>query len=331
MTRNVTEDSVAAFRVTLEKERDALTRAVGRIDDLAVSRTVDLILACEDKVVLIGVGKSGIIARKIAATFSSLGTRAIHMHASDALHGDIGIVSKNDVAVLISNSGSTEEITLLLPHLRLRNIPHIAIVGNLTSQLAKEADIVLDAGVSREADDHNLAPTCSTAVQLTIGDALAVAVARMKGISPDDFAYNHPAGRLGKQLALRVGALMHQGEQNPLIGPQAPFVEVIDMLARFQAGAACVVNANNKLLGIITDGDLRRCLKRHSSENWNTLSAAEMMTMNPITVTPDVLAIDAMRIMEDRESQISVLPVVSSVNIQCVGIIRIHDIVKAGL
>ena len=311
-------------------ERNALDAIIQRIDSQSINAAIEVLMQCQEKVVFIGVGKSGIIARKIAATFSSLGTRAIHMHASDALHGDIGIVSNKDVAVLISNSGTTEEITLLIPHLKLRKIPHIAIVGKLDSPLAVEADIALDAGVAREADDHSLAPTCSTTVQLAIGDALGVALARLKGVTSDDFAYNHPAGRLGKRLTLTVEALMQKGEELPLFSESVSFSQVVEALAKYQAGAVCVVDNDQTLLGLITEGDLRRCLSNFEAHRWESLQAKEMMTPSPITTSPKILAIDAMRSMEDRDKQISVLPVVDTLQ-KCIGLIRIHDIVKAGL
>ena len=328
---SVNNNTVSAFREVIAMERDSLDAMLHRVDSESVESAVEVLLRCREKVVFIGVGKSGIIARKIAATFSSLGTRAIYMHASDALHGDIGMVSSKDVAVLISNSGTTEEILLLLPHLKLRKIPNIAIVGNLDSWLAKEADIILDSRVHREADDHNLAPTCSTTVQLAIGDALGVAVARLKGISTVDFAYNHPAGRLGKRLTLRVDDLMHKGNALPLLSPRSSFKEVIQSLAAYQAGAVCIVDDEQRLLGVVTDGDLKRCLSKYVSTAWDALTAFEMMSSDPVTTTTQALAVEAMHVMENRNSQISILPVVDEQSKQCVGIIRIHDIVKAGL
>lgn len=319
-----------SFFEILRLERDSLDALTSRLDPLEVAAAVDLVANCAEKVVLIGVGKSGLIARKIAATFSSLGTRALFMHASDALHGDLGIISDRDVTVLLSNSGTTEEILCLLPHLKNRGVPHIAIVGNRESRLAQESDVVLWTGMPREADAHNLAPTSSTICQLAVGDALAVCVAQVKGFTPDDFALNHPAGRLGKQLTLKVANLMRADAENPVIGPDDLFPEILDGLAGFQAGAVNVVDAEGKLLGLITDGDLRRILKRFPSDRWQALSAREVMTVNPISVSPEMLAIEAMRLMEERPSQISVLPVVDAEQ-RCVGLIRLHDIVKAGL
>lgn len=322
--------SVEIFTNVLIKERDALSALMDQISADAINRAVELIVACKEKVVFIGVGKSGIIGRKIAATFSSLGTKATFVHASDALHGDIGIISAEDVVVLISNSGSTEEMLILLPHLKLRRVSHIAIVGNLGSQMAKEADIVIPCSVAGEADEYNLVPTCSTTVQLAVGDGLGIAVAVKKGFTPDDFAINHPAGHLGKRLTLRVGSLMHKGEENPVLTMGAIFPEVIAKLAEYQAGAINIVDNDNKLVGLITDGDLKRSLVKYSPKKWPKLLAFDIMTPDPIITHENVLAIEALRVMEDRESQISVLPVVDGKN-ECVGIIRIHDIVKAGL
>lgn len=323
-------DAANVYYSVIEKERDALSAVLAQVDRQSVKNAIEILFRCRDKVVFIGVGKSGIIARKIAATFTSLGSRATHMHASDALHGDIGIVSCNDVVVLLSNSGTTEEVLLLLPHLSLRGVPHIAVVGNLASPLAREANVVLHAGVPTEADAHNLAPTCSTTAQIAIGDALAVALSNLKGITSEDFAFNHPAGRLGKHLTLRVGMLMQKGEENPTLGPASAFADVVECLAKFQAGAVSIVDTKGVLVGIITDGDLRRSLGKFPADKWKTLTASEMMTPDPVSTSPDTLAINAMRIMENRKSQISVLPVVDDSR-QCVGIIRIHDLVKAGL
>jgi len=276
------------------------------------------------------VGKSGIIGQKIAATMTSTGTAALYLHPSDALHGSLGIVQQDDVVIVLSNSGETDEIVAMLPYLKNRGVPIVAIVGNLNSTLARRADAVLDASVDKEACPLNLAPTTSTTVALAIGDALAMTVMKVKGLTTDDFAVNHPAGRLGKRLTLRVGDLMHRDGENPTIETGSSWVEVVRAISRGGLGAVCVVDGDRRLAGIITDGDLRRAIEQTSHESLAKLKSDDFMTRKPVVVTPELLAFDALRLMEDRPSQISVLPVVDG-DERCVGLIRVHDIVRSGL
>ncbi|MGA9997221.1 MAG: CBS domain-containing protein, partial [Pyrinomonadaceae bacterium] len=214
--------------------------------------------------------------------------------------------------------------------LKQRAVPIIAMVGNLRSTLARRADVVLDASVDQEACPLNLAPTCSTTVALVIGDALAMTLMQVKGLTTDDFALNHPAGQIGKRLTLRVADLMHTENGNPTIGPEAAWLEVIAAITRGGLGAVNVIDDDRHLLGIITDGDLRRAIQKINPAELATLTSAAIMTRNPVVATPDLLAYDALRLMEDRASQINVLPVVDSQKI-CVGLIRLHDIVRSGL
>jgi len=285
---------------------------------------------CGGKVVILGVGKSGIIGQKIAATMTSTGTAALYLHPSDALHGSLGIVQQDDVVIVLSNSGETDEIVAMLPYLKNRGVPIVAIVGNVNSTLARRADAVLDASVDKEACPLNLAPTTSTTVALAIGDALAMTVMKVKGLTTDDFAVNHPAGRLGKRLTLRVGDLMHRDGENPTIETGSSWVEVVRAISRGGLGAVCVVDGDGRLAGIITDGDLRRAIEQTSHESLAKLKSDDFMTRKPVVVTPELLAFDALRLMEDRPSQISVLPVVDG-DERCVGLIRVHDIVRSGL
>jgi arabinose-5-phosphate isomerase len=281
-------------------------------------------------VVILGVGKSGIIGQKIAATLTSAGTAALYLHPSDALHGGLGIVQINDVVMMLSNSGETDEIVATLPYLKNRRVAIVAIVGNLNSTLARRADVVLDASVDKEACPLNLAPTTSTTVALAIGDALAMTVMKVKGLTSDDFAVNHPAGRLGKRLTLRVEDLMHRDGENPTIPSGSSWVEVVRAISKGGLGAVCVIDDAGGLAGIITDGDLRRAIEQTSHESLASLTGDQFMTSKPTVATPDLLAYDALQLMEDRPSQISVLPVVDKDG-KCVGLSRVHDIVRSGL
>jgi len=314
----------------LHLESEAIAQTATRLDQHQVERAIELLAGCKGKVVTLGVGKSGIIAQKIAATMTSTGTAALHLHPSDALHGGIAIVSSEDVVIVLSNSGETDEIIEMLPYLKHRQVPIIAIVGNLNSTLARRAEAVLDASVDQEACPLNLAPTTSTTVALAIGDALAMTLMSVKGLTPDDFAINHPAGRLGKRLTLKVADLMHSGVENPTIEVGSSWVEVVKAISNGGLGAVNVVDAQARLVGVITDGDLRRTIQRLDHAALENLTGAEIMTRNPVVAQPELLAYDALHLMEDRPSQISVLPVVDGERV-CVGLVRLHDIVRSGL
>ncbi|QMS90665.1 KpsF/GutQ family sugar-phosphate isomerase [Nostoc edaphicum CCNP1411] len=309
---------------------EAIAQTANKLQPQQVASAIQLLSVCKGKVVLVGVGKSGLIARKIAATLTSTGTVAVYLHPADALHGDLGIVTSNDVAILMSNSGETDELVEITPYLKKRQVPIITIVGNLSSTLARNADVVLDASVDKEACPLNLAPTTSTTVALAIGDAIAMTLMQVKGLTPEDFALNHPAGRLGKRLTLKVADIMHSGFENPIISPTATWLEVITAISQGGLGAVNVVDNLGQLLGIITDGDLRRSFQKIDPTKLERISSDAIMTKNPITVSPDYLAYDALQVMENRPSQISVMPVVDEQGI-CLGLIRLHDIVRSGL
>lgn len=311
----------------LRIEADAIEHAAGRLDAAAVESAIDLLANCVGKVVVTGVGKSGVIAQKIAQTMTSTGTVAVFVHPSDAMHGSLGIIAGDDVVVALSNSGETDEILAILPTIKHRGVRVIAIVGNTESTLARHADIVLDASVDKEACPLNLAPTTSTTVALSIGDAIAMTLMATKELTEADFAANHPAGRLGKRLTVQVKDLMHQ---SPNVTPDASWLEVVKAISGAALGAVNVINGSDQLLGIVTDGDLRRTIETTPSNELETLSAAGMMTSSPITATLEMLAYDALQLMENRPSQISVLPVTNGDGV-CVGLIRLHDIVRAGL
>ncbi|MDQ3798635.1 MAG: KpsF/GutQ family sugar-phosphate isomerase [Acidobacteriota bacterium] len=311
----------------LRLEAAAIECTANNLNREAVEQAVKILLECESKVVVIGVGKSGIIANKIADTMTSTGTVAVFLHPSDALHGGLGVITPGDCVLALSNSGETDEIVALLPALKQRGVSIIAVVGNLNSTLARNADVVLDASVDQEACPLNLAPTTSTTVALAIGDALAMTVMQAKGLTAEDFASNHPAGRLGKRLTLKVRDLMHE---SPNVSPAENWLGVVKALSRHALGAVNVVDENGALLGIVTEGDLRRTIEKTSTENLSALDARQMMTPNPIVAAPDMLAYDALQLMENRPSQIAVLPVVDSSG-ACLGLIRVHDIVRSGL
>jgi arabinose-5-phosphate isomerase len=310
----------------LKLEAAAIEQSAGNLDAAAVERAIDSIIKCGGKVIVTGVGKSGVIAQKIAQTLTSTGTVAVFVHPSDALHGGLGVIAPGDVVIALSNSGETDEILTILPAIKHRGVVLIAIVGNIDSTLARQSDIVLDASVSKEACPLNLAPTASTTVALAVGDALAMTVMDAKELTERDFAENHPAGRLGKRLTLTVASLMHE---SPNVSPDAGWLDVVKAISKFALGAVNVIDASGGLIGIVTDGDLRRTIERTAPSDFSTLTAAQMMTANPITAAPEMLAYDALQLMENRPSQISVLPVVE--NSKCVGLLRLHDVVRSGL
>jgi arabinose-5-phosphate isomerase len=326
----MTQTHLTEVQNLLRIEADAIAQTATRLDAAAVERVVDLLACCQGKVVILGVGKSGIIGQKIAATMTSAGTAALYLHPSDALHGGLGIVQANDVVIVLSNSGETDEIVEMLPYLKNREVAIVALVGNVNSTLARRADVVLDASVDKEACPLNLAPTTSTTVALAIGDALAMTVMKVKGLTSDDFAVNHPAGRLGKRLTLRVGDLMHGDGENPTIPAGSSWIEVVRAISKGGLGAVCVVDSDGRLAGIITDGDLRRAIEQTSHESLAKLTCDDFMTRKPVVAMPELLAFEALRLMEDRPSQISVLPVVDE-DQKCVGLLRLHDVVRSGL
>jgi len=314
----------------LRMEALAVERTATRLSREAVEHAVRLLAACRGKVVTVGVGKSGHIAQKVSATLTSTGTPSVFLHPSDALHGGIGIVNGDDCVVVISNSGETAEVLELLPYMQHRRVPVIAVVGNLSSTLARRADVVLDASVEQEACPLNLAPTTSTTVALAVGDALAMTLMSVKRLTPEDFAMNHPGGRLGKRLTVKVSDLMHGGSENPTVASGATLLEVVQAISRGGLGAVNVLDETGRLAGIVTDGDVRRTLQKVGLADLSELTAAGVMTSAPVVVAPDVLAHAALQLMENRPSQIAVLPVVEPDG-RCVGLLRLHDIVRSGL
>lgn len=311
----------------LRLEASALSAAADRVDALEMERAVALLATSSTKVILTGAGTAGLVARKIAATFTSTGTPAIFLHPADALHGGLGLVSEGDVVIAVSNSGETDEVLVLLPYLRVRGVSIIAVVGNLTSSLAKQADVVLDAAASAEACPLNLAPTSTAVVAMALGDALAAELMQHKGITAEVFARSHPSGRLGRRLTLRVADLMHSRSAMSAVPQGATFLDAIGAITKDGLGAVCVLDVD-QLVGIVTDGDVRRAVAGNGGAVLG-VTVRDVMTARPVTVASTDMAYDALRVMEERPSQISVAPVVD--NGMLVGMIRLHDLVRMGL
>jgi arabinose-5-phosphate isomerase len=315
-----------AAQSAMEIESNAIAHAATRLDGSLI-RAVELIVSHPGKVVVTGIGKSGHIARKMAATLCSTGTAAVFLHPADAAHGDLGIYTPGDPTVLISKNGASRELLDLAPLLRDFESPLIGILGSSSSPLAARMDVVLDASVEREADPNNLAPTASAVTALAIGHALAIALMTARHFTAEEFGRFHPGGQLGRNLRCLVREAMHGCEQSVMVSPAAPLKEVIIAMTERPLGAACVVEANGRLAGLLTDGDLRRALTAH--DDIRGLSAADAMTRTPITVRPDETLGAALELMERRRSQISVLPVVDEDG-RAVGLLRLHDIYLAG-
>lgn len=310
-------------RRTIQSEADAVAQLHTFINDDFV-KAIQAIRDCKGRVVISGIGKSAIIAQKIAATLNSTGTASAFMHAADAIHGDLGMVQQDDVVIVISKSGESPEIRVLVPLIKNFRNTLIAMAGNEHSYLVKQADIFLNTTVSQEACPNNLAPTSSTTAQLVMGDAIAVVLMEMKGFGSDDFAKFHPGGTLGKKLYLRVADLYIHNE-SPRVSPNASLKEVIVEISAKRLGATAVVGEQSEVLGIITDGDLRRMLgKEGIREN---ATAAEIMTRNPRTIQADELAVEALDLL--RKQDISQL-LVTGGN-KYLGIIHLHDLIREGL
>jgi len=322
------KDITKQARAVLDEEIEALrlTRAAIGPD---FARAAKMILGAKGKVVVSGVGKSGLVGQKIAATFSSTGTTAVFMHAAEGIHGDLGMIAKDDVVLALSFSGSTIEILSNLPTIKRIGARVIAMVGDASSPLAKAADVVLPVAIRREACPMNLAPSSSTAAMMALGDALALVLTEMRRFRPEDFALYHPGGALGRRLLLKVENLMHTMKELPLAVPATPLTGIVDMLTRSSLGAINIVRSarDQRLAGIITDGDIRRALGRR--EEFFTLCARDIMTPKPITVRGEMSAAEALELMENRKSQISVLPVVDAKG-RALGLVRVHDLIQAG-
>ena len=309
---------------TIRIEAAAIEQLLSQVDD-SFARTVRLIQQRQGRVVISGIGKSALIAQKIVATLNSTGTPSIFLHAADAIHGDLGMLQQDDIAILISKSGESPEIRVLVPLIKKFGNPLIALCGNPQSFLAREADEIIHAAVDQEACPNNLAPTSSTTAQLVMGDALAVCLLKEKGFSPQDFARFHPGGALGKQLYLRVGDLSTQNEV-PRVQEDAGIKEVILEITGKRLGATAILNAAGKLCGVITDGDIRRMLEKYP-DSFMALHASDIMHQAPKTISSDELAVNALSLM--RAHNISQV-LVTDQDGYC-GILHLHDLIREGL
>ncbi|MGM0677514.1 KpsF/GutQ family sugar-phosphate isomerase [Ectothiorhodospira marina] len=319
------DKTLAMARAVLETEAQGIRDLIIRLDDRFV-RACEHMLACTGRVVVTGMGKSGHVGGKIAATLASTGTPAFFVHPGEASHGDLGMITAGDTVLALSNSGETDELLTILPLIRRLGAPLIALTGNPHSTLAREANVHLDVSVAAEACPLGLAPTSSTTATLAMGDALAVALLEARGFTADDFARSHPGGRLGRRLLLHVGDIMHTGERIPLVRADAPLADALLEITRQGLGMTAVVDAHRNLIGVYTDGDLRRTLDR--GIDIRTARIGDVMTRQCKAAQPGMLAAEALKVMEDHK--ISALPVVDGGQ-HLVGALNMHDLLRAGV
>jgi arabinose-5-phosphate isomerase len=318
-----TAQTLQLARETLDIEASALLQLKARLDERFV-KAVNMVLDVQGRVVVTGMGKSGHIGRKIAATLASTGTPAMFVHPGEASHGDLGMIQVIDVVLALSNSGESDELVAILPVLKRQGVPLIAMTGGLSSSLAQHADVVLDCSVDKEACPLNLAPTASTTAQLAMGDALAVALLDARGFKPEDFARSHPGGSLGRRLLTHVSDVMRQGDALPRVGPDASFTDLMREMSHKGLGASSVVDAHDKVLGIFTDGDLRRLIEKGA--DLRKLKASDVMHVSPRTIRVDALAVEAVELME--QCRITSILVVDEAGHLC-GAINTNDLMRA--
>lgn len=316
---------LARGRAVLQTEADAVSALLPRLGDTFVA-ACEIVLACKGRLVVSGMGKSGHIGNKLAATFASTGTPAFFVHPGEASHGDVGMITAQDVVLAISNSGETDELITILPVIKRLDVPLIGMTGRHESTLARSSTVVLDTSVAAEACPLNLAPTASTTATLALGDALAIAVLEARGFTEDDFARSHPGGSLGRRLLLHVEDVMHRGTELPLVSPDTVLREGLKEMTRKRLGMTTIVDDNKRLLGVFTDGDLRRALDKQIDLHATLMG--EVMTANPKRVTPRMLAAAAVHLMETYK--ITVLPVVDD-NDVVIGALNVHDLFRAGV
>lgn len=308
-----------------QKEADAIARLAERLDE-NFTAAVKLILECSGRVIITGMGKSGLVGKKVAATLSSTGTASFFLHAAEGVHGDLGLVQKGDIVIAISKSGATDELYQILPTIKRLGVKIILMTAQVDSPLSAKCDIVLDCSVESEAGSDNLIPTSSSTAAMVMGDALAVALLKERNFSPEDFAYLHPGGSLGRRLLKRVEDLMHTNSEIPFVKPDTPMKDTIIEMTGKRLGAALVIDNDGLLVGIFTDGDLRRLAQK--DKNFFNIQTDEAMIKNPRTIEPDAILDKALAVME--KFSITVLPVVEK-NRLPVGIIHLHDILKSKL
>ena len=315
-------------RNVLKMEAEAILELVPRING-QFTAAVEMILACPGRTVITGMGKSGIIGRKMAATLASTGTPSFYLHPAEGIHGDLGMVTADDVVIALSNSGETGEVLHILPSLRRIGAKVIAMVGNPNSSLGKNADVVLDVGVSKEACPLGLAPTSSTTAARAFGDALAVALLSKRKFTADQFAVFHPGGSLGRKLLMTVADVMHTGDENPLVKGDMKVQDALFVITDKGLGAVSVVDNDNKMIGVLTDGDIRRGLSQGFS--FLTMPVTELMTKAPKTITQDKLAAEALHLMESNKPRpITVLPVIDAER-HVIGLLHMTDLVRQGV
>ncbi|OAS87733.1 MULTISPECIES: KpsF/GutQ family sugar-phosphate isomerase [Metabacillus] len=317
---------LSSFNDVLEQEAAAILALKEVLEEETINRTIEMILACKGRVVITGVGKSGIIGRKMNATLASTGTPSLFLHPAEGLHGDLGMVTKHDIVIAISNSGESDEVLRLIPSIKKIGAKMIAISKNTKSTLAIKSDLVLSIGNVTEACPLGLAPTTSTTVTLALGDALAIALLKARDFKPEDFAVYHPSGALGRKLLLTVHDVVRSTNKNPIVQGDATIKEALFLMTAQGMGATSVVDTEDKLVGILTDGDIRRAFAL--SDNLLLSNVDELCNRNPIVITADLLAVDALKIMEERK--INVLPVADS-NHRPIGMIHIHDLMNLGI
>lgn len=328
--QTIVRDAIKPEKSSIGFARNALSTVIESLEqmreriDTQFDQAVRTLINHKGKIVVCGVGKSGYVAKKIAATLSSTGTPAVFLHAYEAVHGDLGIYEPGDPTIIFSKSGATSEIMQLIPILRQFESPLIGIVGNMESPLAKQVDICLNACVIKEADPLGIVPTTSTLVSMAMADALACAVMLKRSFDVKDFARFHPGGQLGRNLILTVADVMHKYDEIPVVGPNALLREAVIKMTERPLGGACVVDPQGNLMGIVTDGDVRRAL--NSDEDIRCLPVVEVMTANPVMIEPDALLGKAVELMENRKTQIGVLPVVAKNTSAFLGLLRLHDI-----
>lgn len=319
-------DIINEGKRVIEEEKDAIDNLIDSIDERFAYAVK--YLAEANKIIVSGVGKSGLIGQKIAATMSSYGISSVFLHPVDALHGDIGLAQHGDVAIVISKSGSTSELLKLIPFLKSKINKIIAIVGNTDSAIANESDIVLNGFVNHEACPFNQAPTNSSTAALVIGDALALATMKYNNFTLEDFSKLHPLGQIGRNITLKIEDVMHKNEQIPYVYENSKFKDSVIEMSEKKLGCVCILDEKNILKGIITDGDVRRIL--HKYDEISNLFVEDVMTKNPVAIFKDLYLGEALALMENRQSQINVLPVINNKR-NVIGIIRLHDIVRSGL
>ncbi len=324
----MSKDPFVLFENSYKRQIQELSGNFSLVEPESIRQAAELIIESPGKLILSGMGKSGLIAQKLAATFSSTGTPAFFLHPGESLHGDLGVVQKGDVILMLAKSGESDEVVGMLQVIKKMGVPVISVLGNSNSTVGRMSDVIINSVVSREADPLNLAPTASTTVALVVGDALSAAISEIRGFKAENFAMFHPAGQLGKRLLLQVEDFLLKDREAPVVSVNAGIKDLLAVEEGPNLGGVIVVGDDGKTIGLVTDGDLRRAIIKFG--NVMERSISEVMTSDPIVIKRNSRAIEALELMENRPSQISVLPVVDD-DQKPVGLLRIHDLIRAGL